>query len=235
MIEVKNLSKKYSRIYVLRDINFKVKAYEIFTIFGPSGSGKTTLLRLIAGFEKPDEGEILINGKIVSAKDRLLPPYKRKISMIFQNLALWPHMTVREHLEFVINKEKSKEEKVEDILEKVKLTGFENRYPHELSGGEKQRLAIARALISNPSILLMDEPFTHLDFFLKKEIITLILKLIKNFKITVIYVTHNLDEIKAISDRIIVINKGKIIFQGYKEEFFKDLIKYEKDWFYNFS
>ena len=217
MIEVKNVFKKYREIDALKDVSFKVNKNILLTILGPSGSGKTTLLRLIAGLESPDKGKILLDGKIVSTPSKIVLPYKRKISMIFQNLSLWPHMTVEQHLNFVLKDSK----KIENMLDKVKLTGFKKRYPHQLSGGEKQRLAIARALITEPSYLLMDEPFSHLDFSLKKAMISLLLNLRKDLKRTIIYVTHNLDEVMALADKIIVMDKGKIIFQSNKEEFLK--------------
>lgn len=217
MIEVKNVFKKYGEIDALKDISFKVNKNILLTILGPSGSGKTTLLRLIAGLERPDKGKILLDGKIVSTPSKIVPPYKRKISMIFQNLSLWPHMTVEQHLNFVLKDSK----KIENMLDKVKLSGFKKRYPHQLSGGEKQRLAIARALITEPSYLLMDEPFSHLDFSLKKEMISLLLNLRKDLKMTIVYVTHNLDEVMALADEIIVMGKGEIAFQGNKEKFLK--------------
>lgn len=178
MIEVKNVFKKYREIDALKDVSFKVNKNILLTILGPSGSGKTTLLRLIAGLERPDKGKILLDGKIVSTPSKIVLPYKRKISMIFQNLSLWPHMTVEQHLNFVLKDSK----KIENILDKVKLTGFKKRYPHQLSGGEKQRLAIARALITEPSYLLMDEPFSHLDFSLKKSDDFFTFKFKKGFK-----------------------------------------------------
>jgi len=224
LIKIKNLTKQYGSITAVDNVTLQALEGEHLCLLGPSGCGKTTLLRLIAGFEEPNSGEIVISSKIVSAVGKIIPPYKRKIGMVFQDLALWPHMTVRENIEFGLKKDlsrKEKMEKIEKILNLVGLTRHLNFYPHELSGGEKQRVALARTLILEPGILLMDEPLSSLDFHLKKEIERVITELQKKLGITTIYVTHNQDEAIAMADKIAIMNKGQIEQVGTLEEFRK--------------
>lgn len=165
---------------------------------------------------------VSIDGLEVSSAERMIPPYKKNLAMIFQDLALWPHMTVRKHMKFVINKDRSPrnilEGEIEKIVRKINLSGYENRYPHELSGGEKQRLAIARALGSNPTYLLMDEPFSNLDHILKDELQNVIVELKNETRIGIIYVTHNIDEALTLADRMAIMNQGRIEQAGAKEE-----------------
>jgi ABC-type Fe3+/spermidine/putrescine transport system ATPase subunit len=214
MITIDNLSKKYGKVEALHGVTLKITLNEILAVVGPSGCGKTTLLRLIAGLEKPDGGRIQIDNREVSSQAKVLEPHKRGLSMIFQDLALWPHMRVREHITFVLKKEKLTrdvlESRIDEILRDVNLNGYDNRYPHELSGGEKQRLAIARALAPHPKYLLMDEPFSNLDSILKEELQEVVIKLKNNHQMGIIYVTHNVDEAFMLADRIAIMNRGMI-------------------------
>ncbi|QTA79393.1 putative ABC transporter, ATP-binding protein [Desulfonema limicola] len=214
MIQVINIQKGFGRTRALSEISLEAGQKEILALVGPSGCGKTTLLRIIAGFERPDKGKVLINSREVSKPDYIMEPYKRKISMIFQDLALWPHMSAQAHIMFALeNDGMSKKERLlksREILKSVNLNGHEKRRPHQLSGGEKQRLAIARAIASSSEYLLMDEPFSNLDIFIKDELQKLIVG-IKNLLHTgIIYVTHNIDEAFAVADRIAVMNNGHI-------------------------
>lgn len=221
MLRTENLTKRYSRLEAVKDVTLHIFRGEILTVLGPSGCGKTTLLRMIAGLERPDEGRVLIDGIEVSSPNKMVPPFKRKLSMIFQDLALWPHMTVKGNIKFVMEKNLTKDmlrEEIHEILEKVNLIGFNNRYPHQLSGGEKQRLAIARALASRPAYLLMDEPFSNLDSLLKEELQNVVIKLKKDSQIGIIYVTHNIDEALILANRIAIMNKGRIEQMGTKDE-----------------
>ncbi len=221
MLRTENLTKRYSRLEAVKDVTLHIFRGEILTVLGPSGCGKTTLLRMIAGLERPDEGRVLIDGIEVSSPNKMVPPFKRKLSMIFQDLALWPHMTVKGNIKFVMEKNLTKDmlrEEIHEILEKVNLIGFNNRYPHQLSGGEKQRLAIARALASRPAYLLMDEPFSNLDLLLKEELQNVVIKLKKDSQIGIIYVTHNIDEALILANRIAIMNKGRIEQMGTKDE-----------------
>jgi ABC-type Fe3+/spermidine/putrescine transport system ATPase subunit len=207
LIELKNISLTYKNNIIIKNLNLHIKKGERLVILGASGSGKTTLLRLIAGFIAPTFGKIEIDNKIVSKdKEILVPPHLRGIGMVFQDLALWPHMNVKENISFglKINKTSKKEidKKVKEMLSLVGLDRFENKKIEELSGGEQQRVALARALIVLPKILLMDEPLSslnrELNIQLSKEIVTLQEK----FGFTLVYVTHNEDEAKKIASRI---------------------------------
>ena len=215
MIVLENVQKKYGKLKILAGVTFELLPQEILAVMGPSGSGKTTLLRVIAGFEKPDGGTVVIDGVEVSNPSTMAPPHKRKLSMVFQDLALWPHMTVGEHLEFVMRKDTMAKSKIKDeigqILQNVCLENFHGRYPHQLSGGEKQRLAIGRALASFPSYLLMDEPFSHLDERLKEELQQLLLSLSQEAKIGTIYVTHNVSEALAVAKRVALMKQGLLV------------------------
>lgn len=214
MISIDNLTKRYGEHKALQAVGLELKERESLGLVGPSGSGKTSLLRLIAGLERPSEGRIVIDGVEVSTFSKMAVPSERKLSMIFQDLALWPHMTVRQHIEFTLKSEKlSRDErlsKTKKILESVNLTRYIDRAPHQLSGGEKQCLAIARALASKPKYLLMDEPFASLDPVLKKELQELIFTIKKKQNISIIYVTHNIEEVFAFADRIAIMNRGKL-------------------------
>jgi ABC-type Fe3+/spermidine/putrescine transport system ATPase subunit len=214
MIRVEHLCKQYGSIQAVRSVTMTVTPEEILAILGPSECGKTTLLRLIAGFERPDAGRVEIDGQVVSTPRRVTAPGRRHLSMIFQDLALWPHMSVYENIAFVLRgKRLPRQEvttRVHEVLKQVSLDNHVQRYPHHLSGGKRQRLAIARALAPRPAYLLMDEPFSSLDPILKDEMMDLTLKLKEQFHMTVIYVTHNLDEGMALADRIAVMRQGAL-------------------------
>ena len=221
----------------MNDVSFHLASGEVLAILGPSGSGKTTLLRLIAGFERPDMGAVFIENVEASSPTKMVEPSKRKLSMIFQDLALWPHMTVRQHIEFVLKKDKLPKNvlnsEITTILNHVSLNGHNSRYPHQLSGGEKQRLAIARALASHAKYLLMDEPFSNLDSILKEELQDLVIELKNSLQMGIIYVTHNIEEALVLADTIAVMNKGKLeqidskdkILDNPKNDFVRRLLK----------
>ena len=177
---------------------------------GPSGCGKTTILRLIGGFHRPDEGEVYFGDKAVS----FIPPYERNIGMVFQNYALWPHMTIFDNIAYGLKLKKfSREEissKVQHTLKLVNLSGLEKRYPGQMSGGQQQRVALARALVLNPDVLLLDEPLSNLDAKIRLQVRAEIRKLQKDLGITTIYVTHDQEEALTLSDRIAVIDHGKV-------------------------
>jgi len=209
-IELRNLYKKFGNILVINDISINISAGEFLTFLGPSGSGKTTTLNLLAGFIFPTSGEILINGEEMGTK----PPYKRDMGMVFQNYALFPHMTVAENIAFPLKRRKlDKQEinrKVEEALALIKLSRYENRKVNELSGGQQQRVALARAIVYQPSVLLMDEPLGSLDKKLRENMQYEIKKIQEYFKITAVYVTHDQEEALTMSDRIAVMNEGRI-------------------------
>ena len=237
MLKTKNITKSYDKAEVVNDVSFHLASGEVLAILGPSGSGKTTLLRLIAGFERPDMGAVFIENVEASSPTKMVEPSKRKLSMIFQDLALWPHMTVRQHIEFVLKKDKLPKNvlnsEITTILNHVSLNGHNSRYPHQLSGGEKQRLAIARALASHAKYLLMDEPFSSLDSILKEELQDLVIELKNSLQMGIIYVTHNIEEALVLADTIAVMNKGKLeqidskdkILDNPKNDFVRRLLK----------
>jgi putative spermidine/putrescine transport system ATP-binding protein len=209
-VEIKNAFKQYGSNVVLNGINLEVKQGELLTLLGPSGCGKTTTLNLIAGFLEADQGEVYIKGKNVTK----VPPYKRDLGMVFQTYSLFPHMTVYENLIFGLKLRKvakpEQEKKIARALELVKMSGLGNRYPRELSGGQRQRVAIARALVVEPELLLLDEPLSNLDAKLRHELRTEIKRLQKEIGVTTIFVTHDQEEALSMSDRVVVMNAGKI-------------------------
>lgn len=223
-IEIHEIDKSFGKKKVISNLSLDVKENELLGILGSSGCGKTTLLRLIAGFEIPNKGEIRINSDLVYSSNnrRVVPPEKRNVGMVFQDLALWPHMTVKEHINFVFeSKNIRNEEKIEEILKLVNLKSLSESYPEQLSGGEKQRVAIARTLAQEPRVLLLDEPLSNLDQILRKDFKNEIIKLQKKFGITTIYVTHNYLELVDMADEIAIMQEGRIIQFGRTEEVYQ--------------
>ena len=213
-ISVEHLTKRFGTQAVVNDVGLAIQQGELFTLLGPSGCGKTTLLRLIAGFYAPDTGEIRFDDRIVNA----VPPHQRGIGMVFQNYALWPHMTVADNVSYGLKlRSVAASEiaaRVDVVLETVKLTGLGHRYPGQLSGGQQQRVALARALVLNPQILLLDEPLSNLDAKIRIQVRAEIRKLQQKLGITTVYVTHDQEEALTLSDRIAVFNQGKILQVG---------------------
>jgi len=213
-ITVRDLTKRFGALNVVNGVDFAIEEGELFTLLGPSGCGKTTLLRLIAGFYAPDEGEIRFDDRVVND----VPPHERGIGMVFQNYALWPHMTVFENIAYGLKLRKIGRAEVaqrsESVLENVKLGGLGDRYPGQLSGGQQQRVALARALVLNPKILLLDEPLSNLDAKIRVQVRAEIRKLQKSLGITTIYVTHDQEEALTLSDRIAVLNQGRVFQVG---------------------
>jgi len=205
-VKVENISKKFGKHEVLKNINFEIKDKEIFVIIGPSGSGKSTLLRIIAGLEFPDEGKVLFDETDVTA----IPANKRGLGMVFQDYAVWPHMSVEDNVKFVIKDKNNADEIAKRALEMVGLFNKRKNMPNQLSGGELQRVAIARALAVNPKILLLDEPLSNLDEKIRKELLIELIDIIKENKLTALFVTHSQEEAFEIGDRIAVLNKGQL-------------------------
>jgi ABC-type Fe3+/spermidine/putrescine transport system ATPase subunit len=222
IIKVKDLNKSFGEKLVLKDINFEVYRGELFVIVGYSGSGKSTLLRVLAGLEDLDSGQIMFNGSDVS---RVLPQ-KRKIGMVFQDYAIWPHMSVRKNIEFVLNSDKSdaarKNDFIVNLLTKVGLSDKIDSTPSQLSGGQLQRVALARALAVEPDILLMDEPLSNLDRQVKKSLQLEILRITKEMGVTTLFVTHDQEEAQLLADRIAVMNSGVIEQVGDQRLFYEN-------------
>ena len=207
-VQLQNISKSFKDVVAVKDVNLTIKDGEFFSLLGPSGCGKTTILRMMAGFYVPTIGKILFDNKDVS----FLPPNKRNTAMVFQNYALFPHMTVFENVAFGLRARKipnpERKSRVRKALELVNLAELENRHVTQLSGGQQQRVALARAIVIEPKILLLDEPLSNLDAKLRRETREQIQKLQKKLKITTIYVTHDQEEALMLSDRIALMNEG---------------------------
>ncbi len=221
IIKLKNVTKRYKNTEkpAVNNVNLEIKTGKIATLLGPSGCGKTTILRLIAGLEHPDSGIIKLAGEAVSAKHSWVPPEKRKIGLVFQDYALFPHLNVKQNITFGI-KEKNKE-KIEHSLELVGLTEQAGKNPAELSGGQQQRVALARALIRNPRLIMLDEPFNNLDKNLREKMQNEVYKIIKKTETTALFVTHDQEEALTMSDTIFVMNSGKIIQKGTPREIYE--------------
>jgi len=218
MILCNDISKQFGTIQAVKGVSLSVAKGEILAILGPSGCGKTTLLRLIAGLERPDAGTVKLDGRLVSSRNEMAPPASRRLSLIFQDLALWPHMTVTENVAFTLSRNRlsrsRKAERVKEVLQHVHLSNHLKRYPHQLSGGERQRLAIARAIAPNPLYLLMDEPFNCLDMFLKQEMMDMTMAFRNEYQMAIIYVSHDLEEARYLADKLVVMNHGEVVWSG---------------------
>ena len=221
MLQIQGISKSYGKQNVLRNFNLDIESGEIISVVGSSGSGKTTLLRLISGLEMPDNGQITLKNKIVSSDNNFVRPEDRDCSLVFQDYALFPNMSMRQNIYFGKNSESNKE-KIEQLIE---ITGIENileKFPHQCSGGEQQRVALVRSLAVDPSLVLMDEPLSNLDYNLKANLALVIRNLLKRFKITAIIVTHDIMDAMEMSDRIIVIDKGEVMQNGLPNELYNN-------------
>ena len=216
-VEFKNVSKDYNVNKILKDISFKINDGEFVSFLGPSGCGKTTSLRMVAGLEKNSGGEIFIGNELISSPEKniFMPTRDRKLGMVFQSYAIWPHMNIFENVAFPLRMTKTTESeiksKVEEVLGLVELGGLSERMPNTLSGGQQQRVALARGLVARPKVLLLDEPLSNLDAKLREKMRRDIRQIQQHFKITCIYVTHDQVEAFSMSDRIMIMEKGNIL------------------------
>jgi spermidine/putrescine transport system ATP-binding protein len=210
LLEIGNVTRRFGDFTAVNDVSISIEAGEFFTLLGPSGCGKTTLLRMIAGFDVPDDGRIVVDGQDMTG----IPPEARNIHTVFQSYALFPHMNVEDNIAFPLRMAKADPaqigRRVEEALEDVRLTGMNKRYPNELSGGQKQRVAVARALINRPKLLLLDEPLAALDAKLKESVQLELIGLQKEIGVTFVYVTHDQSEALALSHRMAVMNHGRV-------------------------
>ena len=224
LVSIRGLTKKFSEAAAVDALDLEIGDGEFVSLLGPSGCGKTTTLHLLAGFLQPDAGEIRVNNEVASSSSHLVPPERRNMSMIFQSYAVWPHMTVVQNVAYGLKFKKITKaeiaQKVTRLLSVVHLAELQDRYPSELSGGQQQRVALARALIVEPQILLMDEPLSNLDANLREEMRFEIRRLHEEFKITTVYVTHDQAEAMATSDRIAVLDRGRLVQVGRPDEIF---------------
>ena len=213
LLSLQNISVQFQKQTIISDINFDLKQGEINSLLGPSGCGKTTILRVIAGFEKPTDGQITLKDKIISQAQSMEAPEKRNIGMVFQDLALFPHLTIEKNIIFGLDKKQHQDniERCNELLELINLPGINQKYPHQLSGGQQQRVALARAMAPRPDILLLDEPFSSLDVEIREQLAREVRQILKQENITALVVTHDQHEAFAMSDNIGLVNKGKLI------------------------
>ncbi len=214
MLRVENLKKRFGNLVAVAGVSFAIEPGEFFSLLGPSGSGKTTILRIINGLEVPDEGRVHLNGQDIT----YLPPERRDVNIVFQSYALFPHLTVFENVAFGPRRlgwpEERIRQEVDRLLELVHLAGFEQKYPRQLSGGEQQRVALIRALITRPKLLLLDEPLGALDLKIRQELELELINIQDQTGITFVYVTHDQREALTMSDRVAVLNEGRILQIG---------------------
>ena len=213
MLTIDSLSKSFDKgkNYALDDVTFNLKAGHVCAIVGESGSGKTTLVRLIAGLERPDHGTISMEGKVIASLGKFVQPEKRKIGLVFQEYALFPHLTVLENVLYGISKLKNKKKRAQEMLDLVGLQDMGQRYPHQLSGGQQQRVALARALAPEPALLILDEPFSNLDAMLRTQLRNEVFDIIKKTEVTVLFVTHDTQDALSVADEILILQNGKVV------------------------
>jgi iron(III) transport system ATP-binding protein len=212
------LTKSFGGVEVVSNVNLELARGDILALLGPSGGGKTTTLRLIAGFETPDSGTIEVEDDIVVGPNRLLPPEKRRVGMVFQDYALFPHMNVVNNVRFGLPKDEGRDKRVAELLDIVGLTNQALKWPHELSGGQQQRVALARALAPNPAVVLMDEPFSNLDAALRDMVRTEVKQILRNAKASAIFVTHDQDEAFGLADQVAIMLGSTVVQTGTPEQ-----------------
>jgi ABC-type Fe3+/spermidine/putrescine transport system ATPase subunit len=217
LLELQRLTKRYPDHTALEGLTLEIQEGEFFSLLGPSGCGKTTTLRLIAGFETPTEGEVLLRGEALAAK----APHERNVSTVFQNYALFPHLTVRANIEFGLRYRRGMDQSVEPVVEMLQLGGKLERKPAQLSGGEKQRVALARSLVLRPDVLLLDEPLSALDPNLRAQVRTELRALQRRVGIAFVFITHDQEEALSVSDRIALLNRGRLEQLGTPSELYQ--------------
>lgn len=222
-VQLHNLSKTFGEHTAVADVSLNVPRGQILAVLGPSGCGKTTLLRLMAGFEEPDQGQVVINGETVAGNGRFVPPEDRRVGMVFQQHALFPHLTVAENIAFGLSgrTKDEKEDQVQHLLNLIRLPHAHERYPDELSGGQRQRVAVARALAPEPVIVLMDEPFSNLDADQRIKIRDEVRFILKQAQTTVVFVTHDQEEALFMGDSLAVMRSGVLQQHGKPEDVFR--------------
>jgi ABC-type Fe3+/spermidine/putrescine transport system ATPase subunit len=214
-LDVRDVTKRRGLRTVVDHASLVIHARESVVIVGPSGSGKTTLLRIVAGLDAPDEGEVWLEGTRVSAsRELLVPPHERRLGVVFQDLALWPHMTIGQHLDFVLKAGRipasDRPARVRDALARARVDRMADRFPHQLSGGEQQRAALARAIVTRPRLLLLDEPLSNLDSDLRSQLRQELARIRRELELTVLHVTHDREEAAELADRIVRMQAGRV-------------------------
>ncbi len=223
-VRVEHLHKSFGRFTAICDVSLGVHEGEILGLLGPSGCGKTTLLRLIAGLDTPDAGEIRVGDRCVAAANVFVPPEQRSLGMVFQDFALFPHLTVAENIAFGLQQQRLSKQQIQErvaaVLALVHLEGMQKRYPHELSGGQQQRVALARAIAPQPAVILLDEPLSNLDAQVRLQLREELRTILKGTGTTAIFVTHDQEEALSLSDRLAVMRQGKIEQVGTPQEIY---------------
>ena len=220
ILSLTDIHKSFDQFQVLQKINLNVQDGEILALLGHSGCGKTTLLRMIAGFENLDKGSVSLHQKEVATATSQVPPEKRRVGLVFQDYALFPHLSVKQNILFGVKDKSKHQSALEEVLDLLNLRGQENKMPSELSGGQQQRVAIARALAPKPEVLLLDEPFSNLDTFLRRGVRLQLKQILKKAGVTTILVTHDQEEAFQFADRIAVMEKGEILQCASAEELY---------------
>jgi iron(III) transport system ATP-binding protein len=219
IIELRNVSKAFGPARAVAEVSLSVPRGGLLALLGHSGCGKTTTLRLIAGLEKPDSGEVWLDGRCVAGGGAWLPPEARRVGLVFQDYALFPHLTLAENIAFGLTQlNGSKSQRVAEMLQLTGLDGLGERYPHQLSGGQQQRVALARALAARPSVVLLDEPFSNLDAALRKAMRQEVRQILQAIGATTLFVTHDQEEALSLADRVAVMDKGRVVQIGTPQE-----------------
>ena len=219
MIRLEGVTKRFGEVSAVDGASLCVDRGEVVALLGPSGCGKTTLLRLVAGFERPDAGTVETAGRLVAGAGAWVPPEQRRIGMVFQDYALFPHLTVSENVGFGLAR-RARSERVAELLEVVGLGGLGERFPHELSGGQQQRVALARALAPSPELVLLDEPWSNVDPFLRESLRAEVVEILRPLGVTAVLVTHDREEAFSLADRIALMRDGTIVQEGTAEELY---------------
>ena len=219
MIRLDGVTKRFGEVAAVDETSLCVERGEIMALLGPSGCGKTTLLRLVAGFERPDSGTVEVAGRQVGGRGTWVPPEKRRVGMVFQDYALFPHLTVAENVGFGLSR-RTRPGRVSELLSIVGLDALGARYPHQLSGGQQQRVALARALAPAPELVLLDEPWSNVDPSLRESLRSEVTEIIRPLGVTVVLVTHDREEAFSVADRIALMRDGKVVQEGTSEELY---------------
>jgi iron(III) transport system ATP-binding protein len=219
MVRLAGVRKRFGEVVAVDEASLCVDRAGIVAVLGPSGCGKTTLLRLIAGFVRPEAGTVDVAGRRVAGPGTWIPPEKRRVGMVFQDYALFPHLTVAQNVGFGLSR-RERTERVRELLSAVGLDGFDRRYPHELSGGEQQRVAVARALAPAPELVLLDEPWSNVDPFLRETLRAEVAEIIRSLGVTTVLVTHDREEAFSVAERIALMRDGTIVQEGTPEELY---------------
>lgn len=222
-IRARQVARRFDDVMALDEFNLDVHAGHVMTLLGPSGSGKTTALRLIAGFDRPDHGSIEVGGVVVADDTTFVPPERRRVGMVFQDYALFPHLSVEHNIGYGVPRE-LRRERTAETLDLVGLSGKQDRLPHELSGGEQQRVALARALAPEPSVILLDEPFSNLDAALRARVRTEVADILRSAGTTAVFVTHDQEEALSTSDFVAVMREGKVVQAARPSDLYHDPI-----------